>query len=468
MSQTDLSFWKTLGSRGDALAVIDYEAGTTLTYRELHERVQSIVKRIRGHSRSLVLLFANNDVESIACYLAALDAGHAVFLSPIGMEHHATPALIDAYRPELVLWRQGAAPAAVVSAYEPGDSLDVYQVLRRRRCVDEPPHPDLRLVLSTSASTGSPKAVRLSEDNLATSAVQVADALAVTHTDRVLLCLPLSYVYGLSVLNSSMSAGGAVVLVKGSFADMAFYSRVASAGVSTIPCVTQTFEYMRRLSIDAPRLPLLRRLTHSGSALHPQLFEWIYDHFGAHGTDIFLMYGQTEACGRITVLPPQALPGLHRSVGRPLRRGSVSIGEQGEIVYRGPGVMLGYATCRRDLCLGDSLHGILHTGDLGHLDEQGNLFIDGRMSRHCKVFGRRINLDDVEGFVRGGREAAVVEKDGTIAIFFEGAAPAVSPAALELARRFQLPPQSFRLYAVAELPRTARGKIAYSVLLSMT
>jgi len=460
-------FWKRLRSHHEAQAVIDHEAHTTLTYRELHERVQCVVEQIRGYSRSLLLLFASNDVSSIACYLAALEAGHAVFLSPIGLGHPGIPALIDAYRPELVLLRGGAVATAFESDYELGGTVDVYRLLRRRRCADEPPHPSLALVLSTSASTGSPKAVRLSAANLAGSAAQVADALAVTSTDRALLSLPLSYIYGLSVLNSSLYSGSAVALVKGTFADLGFYAKVTDTGVTTIPCVTETFEYMRRLQVGAQLVPKLRRLTHSGSPLNAPLFEWIYDHFRPYGVDIYLMYGQTEACGRITVLPPEALPGLNRSVGRAVRSGSLSISDRGEVIYQGPGVMLGYATRREDLSLGDTLHGVLCTGDLGRLDTEGNLFITGRMSRHCKVFGHRVNLDDIEGFFSGPRQAAAVEKDGTVTIFFEGTVPATSQAVLELGRRFQLPPQNFRLHSVPELPRTDRGKIAYSVLLSM-
>lgn len=465
--RTEPPFWKTLRAHGEGQAVVDHDAHAILTYRELHERVQNAAMQIRAHSRSLLLLFAGNDVSSIVCYLGALEAGHAVFLSPIGVEHPGTPALIEAYRPELVLWRGGVVPAVLEADYESGGSVEGHQVLRRRRCADQPPHPNLALVLSTSASTGSPKAVRLSVANLAGAAAQVSDALAVSSTDCALLTLPLSYIYGLSVLNSSLYSGGAVALIKGTFADPGFYARIASAAVTTIPCVTETFEYMRRLQVGAPFGRQLRRFTHSGSPLGPRLFEWVYDHFGAHGIDIYLMYGQTEACGRITVLPPEALPGLQRSVGRAVRSGSLSISAQGEVVYQGPGVMLGYATCREDLSLGDTLHGVLHTGDLGHLDAQGNLFITGRMSRHCKVFGHRINLDDIERFFSGTRQAAAVEKDSIVTIFFAGAAPATAPTVLDLARRFRLPPQSFRFHAVPELPRTERGKVAYNVLLSM-
>jgi acyl-CoA synthetase (AMP-forming)/AMP-acid ligase II len=167
------------------------------------------------------------------------------------------------------------------------------------------------------------------------------------------------------------------------------------------------------------------------------------------------------------VLPPRALPERHRSVGQAVPFGMISTSEQGEIVYRGPGVMLGYAQCREDLALGDALGGVLHTGDIGYLDEEGYLFITGRSSRYCKVFGRRVSLDDIQAFACGERQAVAVEKGGVVSIFFEGTTPPTSGTIMQLALRFELPPQSFRLYALPELPRTARGKFAYSALLAM-
>lgn len=461
-----LPFWRMLSSRGATDAVVDYDSGATLSYRDLASRVEEAAAPLRRIPRSLVLVLASADIGCLICYLAALEAGHAVFLSPMSARHAGLGALIQAYRPELILLTSGALPAPCAADYEPTEALAGYLAMRRRRCSDARPHPSLALLLSTSASTGNAKAVRLSAANLATSAAQVAGALRLTSADRALLSLPLSFVYGLSVLNSSLYAGSAVALIAGTFADRSYYPKIAATEVTSLACVSQIFEYMRQLRIDTSLLPSVTRLTHSGSALHPDLFAWIYDHFAARGASLYLMYGQTEACGRISVLPPDSLPARHRSVGRAMPGGEILTGDDGEIIYRGPGVMLGYATCREDLLRGDVLEGTLRTGDLGRVDEHGYLYITGRKSRYCKIFGQRVNLDDVEAFVRAQRPAAAVERAGTIAIFVEGALADLPSAALEIARRFQLPPDSISLHAVAALPRTLHGKVAYSALLT--
>lgn len=460
------AFWETLAAGGDSPAIIDGESRETISYQSLDRRVRDAVGRLRGCSRALVLLFANNDVGSIVGYLAALNAGHVLYLCPADARQSAGAGVLHAYRPELVLWK-GEDPAAFLEhGYEYQDRIEGYLLLCRRDAGPEPLDESLRLLLSTSASTGSAKAVRLSGESLRLCAAQVAEALALTPEDRCLLSLPISYVYGLSVVNSTLHSRGSLVLLRGTLADPAAYPKIHACAVTSIACVSQTFAFMREAGMDSGRLPTVRRLTHSGSALLPDLFSYAYESFGA-AADIYLMYGQTEACGRISVLPAGELPQASRSVGKPLRGGSITIDDEGQILYRGPGVMMGYAYSRQDLALGDGCGGLLQTGDIGQLDSNGNLIITGRISRYCKIYEQRLSLDEVEAFVNAVHPAAVVEKNGALIIVFEGVDPPASPSVLELSRRFRLPPQSFHTTTASSLPRNERGKIAYKTLLTL-
>ena len=73
---------------------------------------------------------------------------------------------------------------------------------------------------------------------------------------------------------------------------------------------------------------------------------------------------------------------------------------QGEMVYRGENVTLGYASCREDLMKGDENNGVMHTGDLARRDADGCYFIIGRLKRFLKIFGLRIGLDEVEQMIK--------------------------------------------------------------------
>src|SRR5260370_15747588 len=149
--------------------------------------------------------------------------------------------------------------------------------------------------------------------------------------------------------------------------------------------------------------------------------------------------GETAATARMAVLPPDRLGERPGSAGVPIPGGSFTIVD-GEIVYRGPNVMMGYAEREAELAGGDELGGVLRTGDLGHLDGEGFLHVTGRLKRMGKVFRVRGNLDDVQRWLAGSAGAAGVPGGDRIAVFLVQAghaprgAPAQEPAA-------PLPPQ---------------------------
>jgi len=461
-------FWRNLRSRRNAAAIVDADSGTVLTYANLADQVERTATALQVGRRALILLFTSTDVAGLLFYLAALLGRHAIFLSPLAISHPGSSSLIERYRPDFVLFRAGTPRAELLAEYAEGERLNGYHVFTRRQPSDPPPALELALLLSTSGSTGNPKAVRLSTRGLGKSAQQVARALSIEAHDRALQSLPFSYIYGLTVLKSALSAGAAVVLISETPAERDYWTRVSRAAVTTIAAVSLTFELMRSLNIGEKELPTVTRLTHSGDALDADLFTWVYEHFDSSRVAIYLMYGQTEAGGRMAVLPPRYLPEARGSVGQAVPDSEIVLNAQGEILFRGPGVMLGYAARREDLNLGDTLNGTLHTGDVGRFDSQGLLHITGRSSRYCKVYGKRISLDDIEAFLRSTARAAAIVKGAEVIVFFEERKLDVSALRMELTRHFQVPPQSFRLLPITRLPRGERGKVAYEALRTLT
>src|SRR5664279_1985389 len=126
------------------------------------------------------------------------------------------------------------------------------------------------------------------------------------------------------------------------------------------------------------------------------------------GWKFFVMYGQTEATARISYVPFEQLGNKVGSVGIAIPYGSVTVDEPtGELVYRGPNVMMGYAECREDLAKGDELQGVLRTGDLARQDADGYFYITGRLKRFLKLFGKRFSLDEMEKILSHRVEASV-------------------------------------------------------------
>jgi acyl-CoA synthetase (AMP-forming)/AMP-acid ligase II len=184
----------------------------------------------------------------------------------------------------------------------------------------------------------------------------------------------------------------------------------------------------------------------------------------------------------MAVLPPIKIASKTGSVGLAVPGSSISVqlesGEEtreanvpGEVIFRGPGVMMGYADKAIDLARGDEHHGMLRTGDIGHFDQDGYLFLEGRLKRIAKLFGQRINLDAVERLAAeagaGGMTAAVSLDDETIVIWCEGE---IEPAKLRalskrVAERLNVNRHGVRAYGIGSLPALRNGKIDYRSLI---
>jgi acyl-coenzyme A synthetase/AMP-(fatty) acid ligase len=115
------------------------------------------------------------------------------------------------------------------------------------------------------------------------------------------------------------------------------------------------------------------------------------------------MYGQTEATARISYVPPDMLSKKIDSIGIPIPSTELHVekndSQEGELIFEGDNVSMGYANDYKDLYLGDSRNGILKTGDIGFKDSDGYFYITGRKKRFIKINGIRLSLDDAEKLI---------------------------------------------------------------------
>jgi acyl-CoA synthetase (AMP-forming)/AMP-acid ligase II len=188
----------------------------------------------------------------------------------------------------------------------------------------------------------------------------------------------------------------------------------------------------------------------------------------------FVMYGQTEATSRIARLDPADLPRRLGSVGTAVPGGTITIRPapvharavpgEGAVHYHGPGVMLGYATRRADLCRGAEVD-VLDTGDLGYL-RGGYLYLTGRTKRIVKVLGVRTSLDDLERVVeRPGHPAAVIcGTDDVVHLVGAGDAAVHEQQRRQLVESLGVPSRHVVFRHVNRLPLTPGGKVDYQTL----
>ncbi len=434
-----------------------------VTYRELGERVQDFADRL-GPGRRLAVLAADNSIESLVAYLGALMAGCPLLLAPAD-NASAFESLVAAYDPDVII-RTGAGGAGADSQVGHGLLLQEVREVTRHEL-----HPDLALLLSTSGSTGSPKLVRLSHQNLQSNAQSIAEYLGITAGDRAMTTLPMYYCYGLSVINSHLLCGAGLVLTGLSVVDECFWQLFRDRGATSFAAVPYTFELLDRAGFAARELPGLRYITQAGGRLDPDTVTRYAELGRRSDWDLFVMYGQTEATARMAYLPPSMAASNPGTIGVPVPGGSFRIDpvsglEHGELVYSGPNVMLGYAEHPADLAAGRTIEE-LRTGDLARRHANGLYEVVGRLSRFVKIVGLRIDLGQVERMLAGlGIQAACTGTDEQLVVAVEGGHDTGMLAKM-LAQDLALPRAAVGVHSVVQLPRLSTGKTDYPAVLAL-
>ncbi|MFI6674094.1 AMP-binding protein [Kribbella sp. NPDC050470] len=435
-------------AEADRLALID-SAGS-LTYGELTERLAALTALLPpAHTgRRLVHVPLAPERDLVLAYLAVLAAGHVALVTP--PQHRL---ITTAYPPDVWLRADGT--------FEP-TSPDVGP----RHLL----HPDLALLLSTSGSTGSPKLVRLSHSNLVSNAKAIAAALSITPDDRAVTSLPLHYCFGLSVLHAQLQAGATTVLWSGSVTEPGFPDELRRQRVTMLAGTPHVVDLLDSLGV-LDDLPSLRLLAQAGGALPPDRVRAIAARGRAAGWGLAVMYGQTEATARMAVLPPELAERSPDAVGRPIagsafrldptgvEQAANSAGSPvGELVFSGPGVMLGYAEHPDDLALG-RMHTELRTGDLARIDADGLVRIVGRRSDFVKIVGIRIDLGQVERTLRGhGLQCCVTGTDDQLQVTYRGSGPTPDMIRERAALVSGLGRSVVSVRVVDELPMLPNGK----------
>ena len=334
---------------------------------------------------------------------------------------------------------------------------------------------DLAALMATSGSTGVPRFVMVSHANLIANTEAIIRSQCLGTNETAMLILPVSYVFGASVLHTHLYQGGAVVFDR----RFMFPDRVLQATVqyrcTTFAGVPTVYNILlRRSSLGRTPMPCLRRFLQAGGALAPERVNEMRASFP--GVKFYSMYGQTEATARISCLEPERWTEKSGSVGRPLANLEVKIvgedgralgpGQIGELLVRGPSICAGYwndiEETRRVFC-----DGWLRTGDLARQDEEGYLWIEGRKAAFLKMRGTRVSLAEVEarvasipGVFECGACAVEHPEVGEALALYIVPDRRAGIATEELRRHLPSHWVLNSMQLVSELPKTPAGKIA--------
>lgn len=466
--------WDLTRFAGDP-AVSD-DRGGSLTYGQLDAACRELYDAVGG--RCLVFCMCDNRLGSLVGYVGFLEHRVVPVMLKRSLDGELLTALWRDYRPAYIwLPEEDVSDLPVGEGCRPVFGAFGYTLLKTPFEGGPALYDGLALLLTTSGSTGSPKLVRQSYENIRANTESIAEYLHLTREDRPITTLPMNYTYGLSILNTHLFVGAHILLTDKSLMQREFWNFFRERGATSFGGVPYTYEMLKRLRFFRMELPSLRAMTQAGGRLLPELHREFAEYARDTGREFVVMYGQCEATARMAWLPPERSLDKVGSMGVPIPGGRFELldadggritepGAAGELIYYGENVTLGYAACADDLAKGDENGGRLATGDMAQRDDEGFYTIVGRKKRFLKIFGNRVNLDDAERLIRSGSdiEAVCGGRDDRLYIFFTAEEERGPELRRWLAEKTGLPQSAIRAVHIDEIPHNESGKVAYRAL----
>lgn len=457
-----LHFAKNLERFGEQTALLLAD-GTAISYLKLSQLADHFAQRFVQFDvwpQQVCALQCRNNLTTVVAYLCCL-------------RHQRPLLLLDPNLPQQQLDQ-------LIRQLEIAVLIDDLGTMRRVSASAFRARPDLALLLSTSGSTGDPKSVMLSLDNLHSNALAISRYLPLQMSDVAITALPLHYSYGLSVLNSHLLCGATLLPTDYSVMNKEFWQLMRDFDVSSLAGVPFSYKMLKTLRFERLPLPALRYLTQAGGPLNDELRSYVQQLSSQKHLPVYLMYGQTEATARIAWLRPEYLADHADCIGEAIPGGKLMLREvqsrteisqanvEGELVYQGPNVMLGYAQNSADLRSNETLTE-LATGDLAIRLPNGLYQICGRLKRMLKIQGKRWQLDQLEQLLLRERWSTVCTGRDDLLVVAVIDANAESPAASAVSAYLQhtllLHPSLYKVLLVRDVPYTSTGKVHYQALL---
>lgn len=391
----------------------------TYTYSELSDSAVSIsafLLRSGARKGDRALLLSENGFFWVASYLAILRSGLVCVPLPVRsttgevdyIVHTAEPRFAFVEARATAKFGSALKDIEIISDRSIADSAISLDELQSQQSdtpdsADIAPN-DLAALMFTSGSTGKPRGVMVSAGNILANTQSIIDYLALTSADRILAVLPFHYCFGASLLHTHLRCGGSIVVENRFLYPDAVLQRMLSTNCTGFAGVPSHFQILlRRSNLANTHFSHLRYVQQAGGHLAPSFLNEL--RAALPNTQIFVMYGQTEATARLAYLPPDMLDHKLGSIGRAIPGVTLQVidesgrpvlpGQTGQIVAEGDNVTLGYwhdpketTKCFRD--------GKLYTGDLATIDEDRFIYIVDRAKDFLKCGGQRVSCQHIE------------------------------------------------------------------------
>jgi acyl-CoA synthetase (AMP-forming)/AMP-acid ligase II len=494
-------------ARGDKPALIDAASGRTITYRQLFESVHRVAAGLsaRGLSKGDVFaIYSPNLPEyAVAFHAVSLIGGTLTTLNPLYNVEEAAHQLKDANAKYLLtvpaLLDKATAAAAHANVEEifvfgDAEGATPFAALYATKGASEgqgvphaeiDPHADVVVLPYSSGTTGLPKGVMLTHENLIANTLQVQACELIKESDTLVCVLPLFHIYGMVVIMNVGLYVGAQIVVMPRFDLASFLKNLQDYGVTLAHVVPPIMLALaQHPSVDNYDLSKLRTLFSGAAPLSEKLARACSERLNC---SIRQGYGMTETSPAIHLTPARFDWSKYGSIGQCVPNTECKIvdvetgeprgyGQEGEICMRGPQMMKGYLNRPDATAATIDVDGWLHTGDIGYCDDEGHFFIVDRLKELIKYKGMQVAPAELEALLLTHpqvADAAVVpvadEEAGELPKAFVVRQPGADALTDEelmafVAGRVAPYKKIRRLEFIEQIPKSASGKILRRLL----
>lgn len=375
--------------------------GTTLTWSQLTQQVYAaaavLAVRLPKEEQAIVGILLPNTPEFVVTYLAVIHAGHIAMPLDPNFKGLEVQAVLESMQPAFTV-----AGEQYADCFRPSDTVITPASLQTASLSDaEPVEPIAYLRLSpetqaasmlfTSGTTGHPKSVPYTHRNHMWNITAVSELWKWTADDTILLSLPLSHWHGLVMALDGAMYHGNTVYLQTWFDPETTLELLTSGKISLFMHVPIAYSKLIAHNPGTTYDISSVRLCISGSSfLPPKLWHQFKDRFGQ---DILERYGANEMGLIASNFLDERLPG---SVGVPLQDVEIQIRPDGEIAMKSPGLFPGYWKNDEATAKQRTDDGFWLSGDIGELDDNGRIWLKGRVQEKMKKSGYTVYPRDVE------------------------------------------------------------------------
>ncbi|MBB6369983.1 AMP-binding protein [Chryseobacterium shigense] len=415
--------------------------------------------------KGLIFLYNDNQLSSIEVLLNFYGTAHAIAVLGQKLHSEFKERLEGEYRPKYIF----DPSRDEVQGYSLKEFSETVKIFAKEDYQPEVTiHPEIKILLSTSGTTGVPKLVKLSDENLYQNAISILQYMPILETDVVPLNVPINFVYGFSIFTTNCMRAGRIVCTDKDIMQKAFWDEMEQYGYSTLGGVPYLYENLNRIGFFRKNSASLRYMTHTGGVINAELRKTIFNYCHEFEKQFFAQYGQTEAGGRMAYLTTDGLLEEETSIGTPVNGGSFQIDpETDELLFLHTSISGGYANKLEDLSTYEQPR-LLRTGDTARRGQNGLYYITGRIKRIMKLFGIRLNLDEVEFILKneleGNTFVCLNSNDKKIIVLYDNSE--IDPRIITetIKNKLRINPQYVRTEHIESFPLSQNGKINYPLL----